>query len=319
MKNIFKSFMIALAAVALLSACAQKEESVVDPYATNFVYLKAPLSTTYRATFSTGGNWKNKPDSVTNFTQIRCTKPAPQDIKVTVEIDETMVEAYNAANGTEYQFLPQVELVQNDFVIKKGEYVSTDTLKTVITDYAPILAAGTQSYIVPIKMTKTSNGVLSESNHFYVFYEASMLFAEIVNNVYSGTKLDRSAWKIYVDEFGGRDVTSTLTDNTNYTDVYYLWSGTVLCIDLGAVYENIVNIGIHHYSYNYTAGSIKVEVSEDNVTYKDLGTYDCKQVGNAVLDLYDPQVARYIKVTGYDPISSSYGWDIGEVFVAVAE
>jgi hypothetical protein len=63
---------------------------------------------------------------------------------------------------------------------------------------------------------------------------------------------------------------------------------------------------------------MKVEVSEDNVTYKDLGTYNCKQIAHAVLNLFDPQNARYIKATFYDPISSYYGTDISEIFVAVA-
>lgn len=314
--------MIAFAAVALLAGCAQKEEATVDPYATNFVYLKAPLSSTYRATFSTGGTWKTKPDSVMNFMQARCTKPAPQDIKVTVEIDESMVETYNAANGTDYKFLTDIELVSEQLLIKKGEYVSVDTLKTRLTNYDGFLEAGTQKYIVPVRMTGASAGTLSESNSFYIFYDAAALFAEITNT-YSGKKMDRSGWKIYKDEIGGKDITRTLTDGSTYTDVYgseYRGHEIVLYVDLGQVYDNICSIGVEPYG-NYTtynALNTKVEISVDNATYKDLGTYYTYTTAPAVLDLFDPQEARYIRLTGYDP-QSSYGWDIGEINVSLTE
>ena len=321
MKNIFKSFMVAIAAVSMLAACADKVESTLDPYATNFVYLRAPIANSHKATFSTSGNWKSKPDSISSYIQILCTKPAPQDIKVNLEIDESMVETYNTANGTDYQLLSQVKLLQNELVIKKGNYLTTDTLKTVITDYAPIVEAGTQNYIVPIKITNTTSGVVSEQNHFYVFYEASKLFAQITTS-YSGQKLDRSEWKIYKGEIGGKDITSYLTDDDMYSDVYgseYKGHEIVLYVDLGAVYENIVNVGVEPYgNYGYYgATETKVEFSTDNVEYNNLGTYDTYNIAPAVLELFDPAPARYIRITGYDP-TSSYGWDIAEINVAVA-
>lgn len=307
--------MIGLAAVSLLASCAKEEATGTDPYATNFVYLKAPLASTYRATFSTAGNWKNKPEEVTAFTQIRCTKPAPKDIKVSVEIDESMVEAYNAANGTDYKFLNGIELVKTDFVINKGEYISADTLKTALTNYDEFIEGGTAKYIVPIRMTKTSAGTLSESNFFYVFYDAAMLFGETIGS-YTGTILDRSDWTVYVN---GVDKTSTLTDGSKYTDVYNLFGDNVISIDLGQVYDNIVNIGVDHYGSSYGCNEFKFEISTDDVEYRDLGTYNGYGLGSAVLDIFDPQEGRYIKITGISPISTYYGWDIGEVNVAVAE
>ena len=313
MKNIFKSFMIALAAAALLSACAQKEESVLDPYATNFVYLKAPLASTFKATFSTAGNWKTQPDTLASYMQIRCTKPAPQDIKVSVEIDEAMVDAYNTAKGTDYKFFPGLELLQDSFVINKGEYVSADTLKTKITDFDALLAGGTQTYIVPVRMTKTSAGTLSESNHFYIFYEAAELFGQM-SGEYAGTMLDRSGWKIYAD---GSDVTKKLTDGSKYSDIYSL-SENVINVDLGQVYDNLICFGVEHYGSSYSCNFIQVEISTDNVEFRDLGTYETYAMANAVLEVFDPVSARYVRFTGYQPMSSYYGWDIGEVNVAAA-
>lgn len=323
MKNIIKSLMIGLAAVALLASCEDKKENVeLDPYATNFVYLKAPLSSTYRATFSTGGVWKTKPDSVMSFMQIRCTKPAPQDIEVSLEIDESMVETYNTANGTDFKFLSSLELLKDNLVIRKGDYLSADTLKVRITEYDSMLAGGTQKYVVPVRMTSASAGVLSESNSFYIFYDAAMMFAEIVTS-YTGVKMDRSGWKIYKDQIGGKDITSTLTDGSVYSDVYgseYRGHEIVLYVDLGQVYDNITNIGVEAYGNygQYSATNMKVEVSVDNVEYKDLGTYYTYPISPAILDLFEPQTARYIRITGYDP-QSSYGWDIGEINVATAE
>lgn len=314
--------MIAFAAVALLDGCAQKEEATLDPYATNFVYLKAPLSSTYRALFSTGGTWKTQPDTVMSFMQARCTKPAPQDINISLEIDESMVETYNAANGTDYKFFAHVELLSEQLLIKKGEYISVDTLKTRITNFDSFLEAGTQKYIVPVRMTNASAGTLSESSSFYIFYDAVELFAQLTDT-YSGVKMDRSGWKIYKDAIGGKDITDMLTDGSLYTDVYgseYRGHEIVLYVDLGQVYNNISCIGVEPYGNyaQYNALNTKVEISMDNVEYKDLGTYYTYTTAPAVLELFEPQEGRYIRITGYDP-QSSYGWDIGEINVSLTE
>ena len=321
MKNIFKSFMVAIAAVSMLAACADKVESTLDPYATNFVYLRAPIANSHKATFSTSGNWKSKPDSISSYIQILCTKPAPQDIKVNLEIDESMVETYNTANGTDYQLLSQVKLLQNELVIKRGNYLTTDTLKTVITDYAPIVEAGTQNYIVPIKITNTTSGVVSEQNHFYVFYQASMLFAQLRGD-YTGTQLDRSGWKIYQGDFGtGKDVTSILADGDKYSDIYNIYNKTSFSVDLGQVYDNLVCFGLEHYGYysSYSCSELTVEISEDGKDFKSLGTYDAWDYGKAVLETFDPQRARYVKFTGDNFRNSYYGWDVAEINISVAE
>lgn len=319
MKKIYKAFMITLAAVSMFAACDKgpvppyKVEKL-DPYATNFVYLRAPIANSHKATFSNSGNWKSKPDSISSYIQILCTKPAPQDIKVNLEIDESMVETYNTANGTDYQLLSQVKLLQNELVIKKGDYLTTDTLKTVITDYAPILEAGSQNYIVPIKIANTTSGVVSEQNHFYVFYEASKLFAQMRAD-YTGTMLDRSGWTITAD---GSNVTGTLTDGSKYSDIYNL-SENVITVDLGQVYDNLICFGVEHYGASYTVRDLKVEISVDGNDFKSLGSYDASDYANAVLEAFDPQTARYVRFTGTDPKSSYYGWDVGEINITVAE
>lgn len=313
MKNIIKSLILALAAAALFAGCAQKEEATFDPYATNFVYLKGS-NQVFKALFSTAGNWKSQPDTVVTLTQIRCTKPAPQDIKVTVKIDESMVEAYNAANGSDCKFFSNIELLQTQLEIKKGEYVSTDTLKMRITDFDAFLEGGTQTYVVPVKMTEASDGYLSESNCMYIVYDAAMLFGQVTGS-YSGTKLDRSGWTVYVNE---DNYTSTLTDGSKWSDVYMLFGTNTVTIDLGQVYSNLTCFGIEHYGASYGCRTMMFEISVDGADYKNLGTYDTYGLGSAVLEVFDPQEAQYVKITGYDPISSYYGWDIGEVNVATA-
>jgi hypothetical protein len=224
-----------------------------------------------------------------------------------------MVEAYNTAKGTDYKFFPGLELLQDSFVISKGEYVSADTLKTKITDFDALLAGGTQTYIVPVRMTKASAGTLSESNHFYIFYEAAELFGQMTGE-YAGTNIDRSGWKIYVD---GRDVTKTLTDGSKYSDVYGI-SENVINVDLGQVYDNLICFGVEHYGSSYSCNFIQVEISTDNVEFRDLGTYETYAMANAVLEVFDPVSARYVRFTGYQPMSSYYGWDIGEINIAAA-
>ena len=324
MKNIFKSFLIVCAAVSMFAACDKgpvppyKVEQE-DPYAINFVYFKTQVSTKADALFSTSGNWVNQPDTLAVYpVQFRCTKPAPQDIVVTVEVDESLVETYNAANGTSYKFFSDLELIAADsYTIKKGEYMSVDTLKTRITNFDAFTEGGTQKYMVPVRLTSTSAGKLSELAVFYIEYDAAMLFGQMRSD-YNGTKLDRSSWKIYLNEMGGEDLTKTLTDGSKYSDVFNLYGENSIYVDLGQVYDNLVNFGVEHYGASYTVRSFKVEISEDGTDYKSLGTYDAWDYANAVLETFDPQRARYVKFTGNDPKSSYYGWDICEINIAAA-
>lgn len=326
MKNIFKSFMIVFAAAAMLASCAEGpvppyKVAQVDPYATNFVYFKTNANTSFGATFSTSGNWKTQPDTVAVYpVQFRCTKPAPQDLKVTVAFDESLVATYNAEHGTSYKFFPDVELLAADsYTIKQGEYIGLDTLRTKITNFDTFVEGGTQKYLVPVKLTSTSAGQLSELAVFYIEYSAAMLFAQLRSD-YTGTKLDRSGWKIYQGDFGsGEDVTRTLTDGSAYSDIYYLFDKTTFSVDLGDVYDNLVCFGLEHYGASYTCRELTVEISEDGKDFKSLGTYDAWNYSKAILETFDPQRARYVKFTGNDFKSSYYGWDVGEINISVAE
>ena len=321
MKNIFKSFMIICAAAFVLAACNEgpippyKVEKV-DPYSINFVYFKTHVPTKVSALFSTSGSWKSKPDTVASYpVQFRCTKPAPQDLQVTVAIDESLVDAYNTKNGTNHKFFPHIELLAKDsYTIKQGEYISIDTLQTRITNFDAFIEGGTQKYVLPLRLTSTSAGQLSELAVFYIEYDAAMLFAQMRSD-YTGTKLDRSGWTITAD---GRNVTSTLTDGSNWSDVYSM-SNPVITVDLGQVYDNLQCFGVEHYSGSYTVRNLKVEISVDGTDYKSLGIYDAWDYANAVLEAFDPQTARYVRFTGTDPKSSYYGWDVGEINITVAE
>ena len=321
MKNILKSFMIVCAAAFVFAACNEGpvppyKVAQVDPYAINFVYFKTHVNTSHGATFSTSGNWKKQPDTVSVYpVQFRCTKPAPQDLKVTVAFDESLVAAYNAEHGTSYKFFPDVELLAADsYTIKKGEYVGLDTLRTKITNFDTFLEGGTQKYLVPVKLTSASAGQLSELAVFYIEYDAAMLFAQLRGD-YTGTKLNRSGWTITVD---GSNVTGTLTDGSKNSDVYGM-SDPVIVVDLGQVYNNLQCFGVEHYSAGYTVRDLKVEISVDGKDYKSLGSYDAWDYANAVLEAFDPQTARYVRFTGTDPKSSYYGWDVGEINITVAE
>ena len=321
MKNIFKSFLIVCAAVSFFSACNEGpvppyKVAQVDPYATNFVYFKTHVNTSHGATFSTSGNWKKQPDTVAVYpVQFRCTKPAPQDLKVTVAFDESLVATYNAEHGTSYKFFPDVELLTADsYTIKKGEYIGLDTLRTKITNFDTFLEGGTQKYLLPVKLTSASAGQLSELAVFYIEYDAAMLFAQLRGD-YTGTKLDRSGWTITAD---GSNVTSTLTDGSKYSDVYGM-SDPVITVDLGQVYNNLQCFGVEHYSSGYTVRDLKVEISVDGKDYKSLGSYDAWDYANAVLEAFDPQTAKYVRFTGTGPKSSYYGWDVGEINITVAE
>lgn len=321
MKNIIKSFIVLSAAAVLFAACAEKEQPVgLDPYATNFVYMNAPKTDTYNASFTMTKEWKERPDSVQILSQIRCTKPAEEDIQITLTIDESMVAVYNEANGTDYKFLPEVKLVEDEFVIRKGEYISADTLKVEHTDVDTILEGESTMYLVPVKISSISgSGTISESNTMYVFYNATMLLAEVKNSYDAeGVKVsDRKAWKLKATGGYGYTQAGYLTDGASWTDDWW-YDPFVIDIDFGQTYTNIKSIGVDwYYGYAYCSSTIEVLLSTDGVNYTNTGIYSSVVTPSAVISFYEPQQASHVRLNFGAP-ASSYT-DIGEIYITTAE
>lgn len=307
--------MIAFAAVALLAGCAQKEEGPVDPYSVNWLYFEAPLTNSFEAIFSKEFGFLDPFQEQQNipFT-IRTTKPAPTDSKITVSVDESLVAVYNEANGTDYQMLSGVQIAKSEVLLKKGEYLSIDTLRVTHLDHDDLMSAGDKTYLIPITVTDLPGSFeKSERAIFYLFYTVSETTAlGRVEKDYFGTQIDRSAWKV---TYYGYDITSTVTADSGYQSTY---QGDEVFVDLGDMYD-VKCFGVEFdYSMSYAGKSYSLAYSEDGVTYTDAGEYfnDYYQL-KLIVKFFRTLHCRYIKITIGEPYS--WGCDLDELRATVAE
>lgn len=308
MKTIYKSFLIALAAVSMFSACAEKEEGPADPYSVNWTYLRPKNLATNTAIVTDGGELVqmfNTTDTV--LTYIQCTKPAKSAIKATFDFDPSLVEAYNTANGTECQMLPEnlLSLMSETLTISKGEYVSADTLKisynkTAFEEFAESHTEGAE-YVLPITMTSVSgNTEMSETRTMYIYYNVQIKTAEQGDAPFGVKYTDLASTVVTLNG----SVIDVLTDGDDYGYKYFTSPSEVI-VDFGK--ELRINaISIIPYAWYFMFKDITVSFSTDGASYSSPSTFSLYQAYDYYLNFYSAKTARYVKLNTSGYIYSSY-------------
>ena len=83
------------------------------------------------------------------------------------------MDSYNQANGTNYTLLKSVQLENATLHIKKGEYISADSLKVHYTDMTEF-QSGAENYLLPIAITSIegSGASISENSKIYLTFSS---------------------------------------------------------------------------------------------------------------------------------------------------
>lgn len=165
MKTLFKYlWMGAAVAVSLPLFTACDDDEATDPYDLNYVYIYSPAEADNNLEYKGNGTFITSIDEECVINPVRCTKPAPEDITVNLEIAPSLVESYNQEHGTSYTLLKGAKLENSSLTIKKGEYMSEQSLRVVYTDMSEF-QNGTEKYILPIAISSIQggNGLISEN------------------------------------------------------------------------------------------------------------------------------------------------------------
>lgn len=300
MKNIFKYITIAFAACALLAGC-QKDESTVDPYSVNWVYLEQPAVNSFRVAFKPDGLWEKAFNESDVLKRVRCTKPASKDVTVSLAIEEAYVEEYNQKNGTDYKLLTVAQLENETFVIKAGNYTSEDSIKVTYNNPEALISEGSARYMLPIIIKSVDSSMaISEQGVVNLFYEAEEQAGQIKVNP-SGTELSREAWTIKTSD--GIDYTSKL-GAANASSVDFT-SGSELVVDFGEAVQ-FKCLGIKYQSEYYSVKNLTVLVSEDGIDFKSVGTYETPKRESHNIELSKSRNVKAVKIRLNAGYYSSY-------------
>lgn len=223
MKRLHKYLLPIVASCAVFASCA--DFSADDPKFDNVVYLD--VSVTGEVQLTTFSN--NKP-TLEKPLQATLAYPEGTDTGVSIEVDPTLVGAYNARYGTSWPMLDAkyYELSAREVTIPAGKTTSevvTLRLKELMGEGEQQVGALPidQTFLLPVRIGDASMSVLSGSDvAYYVVKRSSAITtaAQLTNNWIEFASLDRSTpqsmvWNnlraftyeafVFIDDFALKD------------------------------------------------------------------------------------------------------------------
>ncbi len=246
---------------------------------------------------------------------------AESEITGTVSVDNSLVDAFNSANGTAYSVVPEenVSLSGVELSIAAGSKLSSgETVFTLTGDLSGLSDAN--GYLVPL-ILNTSAAKSEKRSTVYVIVKPEVLTA-LIKPVTSTADMVGSQIAASTRRNFTADVPSAANLFDNRTNSYVSFdkvSGNVVTVDMKAEY-NFSGINVRGYSYVYPLIE-KLEISSDGVTFTDLG-----EVGEdnffssgtqCYASLYFGVAARYVRVTfGMEAPYWDYGYHvIAEIYI----
>ena len=252
--------------------------------------------------------WKETAGTINADNAYKLTYNPYEEVTINIAIDESKVAEYNEANGTDYEFKADAELVSN--VIKIGTDSNMGSFAIKTGDLEGI--ENEIPYVIPVTITSINGAAVemaNDSKTIYVVVKGVGRELSFSPNEYSGSKLDNPV-ACTVDgspSYNGYYQWVNILNENNY-NYGYIDPGQLMEIDFGKV-VNLSSFYLDHYSYYYGATGMKLETSVDGSKWTDWGEVSCEQRGTYYINLSSPEDVQYMRIVftgGY----SSWGIDI---------
>lgn len=232
---------------------------------------------------------------------------------VTASVDNSLIDAYNSANGTSYKSIDEslIKIANNPATIEANANKTTEQLKVSLEGDLSTLT-DKSGYLIPV--TFSANGAVTSSSRGVVYiivtpveelFRKNFAFEDIGGSLVE----DRSGWTIegesdlYTESYQHE----SLLDGDGNTYVR-TWGGPVVFkIDFGKELDvtavSLLPRQDNPWYASYHPYSIQIEYNEDGNIYTELGT--AMQAngeivsfnGAAFAALYGSQKMRYIRIT----------------------
>lgn len=307
-KSIFIFGAISACAVSFTS-CDDDEKYDIDGTTDNFVFhpdksgsfkvIKTPLSTI---------------SSMAVEIPAQCTRKASSYIKISFDIDNSLIDVYNDVHGTSYTAAPDglVVIDNNGIVIPKGEMKTSEPINIHITDDKTICGqiADGDTYLVPIRRVSVDGGKAIPSVDINPVTYLTLSVTE--DNIKHGATASDAKGTLVSDQtgwsgtFNGNtsDQFATLFDgNTTTVANFSARTDISLEFDMGQSYT-FDAITMYYtqdtgwwgvYTYGSLTSDVKIYTSNDGVNWKSVGNYENGDSDQIVI-FYSPITARYIRL-----------------------
>lgn len=126
--------------------------------------------------------------------QVTMARPAPADVSFTLTLDNSLVEAYNQTNGTEYQAIDPARVTLGTLNVAAGEFVSDEAAVNI--DSKDIEKG---YYLLPVVVNLPENDIYASADALvhYVQITVSSMDIDIEATALTGVKIEPTAdWTI---------------------------------------------------------------------------------------------------------------------------
>lgn len=233
--------------------------------------------------------WKDDFKEVTLEGLVASSYAPYENVSVSLEIDGSLVDAYNAANGSECVFMSDASLASEKISITPDGTTADAVLRT--GDLSLIEQEGV--YLVPIRIKATGADVKLTEGEEVAYVEISASKPEII-------RVDAPVGSAYTYT-EAMDAYSSDNDNWAYDgvtgdDYYQFYPGYYMHVDLGETIK-LQSFGFTAYGSWYYPEELQLEVSTDDEKWIDYGTAEGDYGLTNYYQLTKPATARYLRLT----------------------
>ncbi|MCH4147650.1 MAG: DUF1735 domain-containing protein [Prevotella sp.] len=303
LKNILLLVGVLFLGMVAITSCSSSEEYDVDGISYTRAYFTKARSVADGTVVSTPIGIIASLD--VNLS-VKTTSATTAETHATVSVDNSLIDKYNAANGTSYQPIPEgvLKFDKKSLTIKSGTMISSDTIHVSIDEGQAKSLNYKGGYLAPIVISSLDNGIQPSSDAAVTYIHLSYLESAINDKatVLTGTALSdevMSNWKCVAAEnldpagFSGLFTGDSWERSWNFTDTSK--STCSFTVDMLST-QKITAVMVA----NYGIKSLGVAISSDGQTFADLGSVLPSfrdDNWNYWIVFYGAMPCRYIKFT----------------------
>lgn len=236
-----------------------------------------------------------------------------EEVTINIAIDQSKVADYNAANGTNYEFKSDAELVESTLTIGTDNNTASFVINT--GDLTGIANEG--EYLIPVTITSAEGASIefdeTSDNTIYVVVKGVGREISVSTTEYSGTLLAKPI-SCTVD---GNDTYIGGWSNYPWIDIIdndswaygYLFPDSPMVIDFGKE-VNLTSIYVYHYGSYYSATGATLETSTNGTNWLDWGETSYEKSDKYYINLSAAATARYVRIVFTGGGYSSSGIEI---------
>lgn len=255
---------------------------------------------------------------------LKCTQKTSGEVKATMSVDNSLIDAYNDEHGTNFDAMPTaaVKMENATMTIPAGGMITKDSICVTLTEDESVLSTlkSENGYLIPLKISETVGGSSQASTNMYTAYLTVTVTEDNMNHdatEYAGTGAlvaDQSAWVATTNGsvLSYYDPISAIFDGDYETYCYISnRSGELqLDVDMGKPCSfDAIKMTCAGYDYStweymetgaFTSG-MTISTSDNGTDWKSQGGVDRD---TPVCVFYAPLTARYIRIS----VPNAGGW-----------